>query len=461
MSASTADARTGAMTVAPIPRALLTFALPILLGNALQSASGLVNAIWVGRFLGPEALAAVGNTGALLALLTGAVFGIATVTGILIGQAIGGGQEARARHVFAHGAIVYIGVALMLAGIGILGAGTVLESMNVPLSVMPDAERYMRVAMIGLPFAYAAGFMFTTLRSTGDARTPLLFLAADVLLDIALNPLFIRGWGPLPALGIAGSALASLLVQAVTVSAMGLYLWRSNHVLSPRRDELRAFRLDFALLQKLLLKGLPIGLQTLVSSLSLIVMIGLVNRFGSTATAAYTACFQVWAYVQLPLFALNTAVTTMAAQNIGARRWERVGVIARTAIMGSVGISALFAALLCLASGPVFALLLPNAPEAVAMAVHINAIAVWLHVPLGVFFVLAAVVRAAGSTVPPLVVLVTSAWGVRVMSAWLLIDLLQANAIWISFPLGATAAMLLMAAYYFWGGWRRGDLGTA
>lgn len=454
MSARAAGASRVAMTGAPIPGVMLKFALPILLGNAMQSASGVINAVWAGRFLGAEALAAVGNAAALLALLTGAVFGIATVTGILISQAIGAGQEERARAVFVHGIIVYLTVAIVLAVAGVFAAETILVSMNVPPSVMPYAESYLRVAFAAIPFAYGAGYLFATLRSTGDSRTPLRFLFAGVLLDLVLNPLLIRGIGPFPEMGISGAALASLLAQALTLMAMAVYLARSRHVLWPRRGELRSLRLDLSLLNALLAKGLPIGLQTLVSSLSLVVMIGLVNRFGASTTAAYTACFQVWTYVQLPLFALNAAVTTMAAQNIGAQCWERVDAIARTAILGSVAVSGLLASFLCLAARPVFTLLLPDAPQAAEMAVHINLIAVWLHVSLGVFFVLAAVVRAAGSTVPPLLVLVTSAWGIRVAFAWLLMDVLQADAIWISFPLGATAAMLLMAAYYFWGGWR-------
>ena len=275
----------------------------------------------------------------------------------------------------------------------------------------------------------------------------------SVGLDIALNPLFIFGWGPVPRMGIAGAATATLIAQVVSLALLVIYLYRTEHFLRITREELHYLRIDPAILRLLVAKGVPMGLQMIVVTLGMVMMIRLVNRFGSSTTAAYGASIQLWNYIQMPAFAVGQAVSSMASQNVGAGKWDRVD---RVALVG-VGMNFLLTGALVLivtALGPqALSLFLADAAT-VAVAVHINLVITWSFVLFGVTFVLAGVMRSTGAVFPPLLILFFAVWVARIPFAYLFLDTMQADAIWWSFPLGSVVSLLLSVAYYRFGGWK-------
>jgi Na+-driven multidrug efflux pump len=186
----------------------------------------------------------------------------------------------------------------------------------------------------------------------------------------------------------------------------------------------------------------------------MIAMISMVNRHGTDTTAAYGAALQLWTYVQMPAMAIGAACSSMAAQNVGAQRWDRVAATTRAGVGFNFLLTGLLIAPLILADRHTLALFLPDASPALAIARHLNHIAVWSFLFFGVTFVIAGVVRATGAVVPPLLILAFALWGVRVPFASLLQGRLGADAIWWSFPVSSLVSMLLSAAYYRWGGWR-------
>ena len=195
-----------ALTEGTIGKTLLKFALPILAGNVLQSLNGSVNAIWVGHGLGEAALAATSNANTILFFLIGAVFGVGMAATILVGQAMGAKDIDRAKRVIGTSIVFFVGVSVLIAVIGLSGAEVLMRWLKTPAESQPLAVAYLRVIFIGIPFLYLLSFISMALRGAGDARTPFLFLLLNVVLDIALNPLFIFGWGPVPRMGIAGSS---------------------------------------------------------------------------------------------------------------------------------------------------------------------------------------------------------------------------------------------------------------
>ena len=211
-------------------------------------------------------------------------------------------------------------------------AHALMAWLRTPPDALPFALAYMRIIYLALPFMGGLFFVMAVLRGAGDSRTPFIYLSMSVGLDILLNPLLIFGWGPVPRLGIAGSATATLIAQALSFGALVLHLYRIRHPLCIRRHEFRLFLVDWSLVRLLVVKGIPMGLQMFVVSSSMIALTSLVNRFGSQETAAFNAAMQLWNYVQMPALAIAAAVSSMAAQNVGAGKWDRVGKVAATGV---------------------------------------------------------------------------------------------------------------------------------
>lgn len=445
--------RRAALVEGPIAKTLFTFSLPILLGNVLQSLNGSVNAIWVGNFLGETALTATAIANTLLFLLIGGAFGASMAATILVGQHLGAQRLDEAKRVVGTSASFFAAVAVVLAALGVLLTEPLLRWMSTPPDAMPYAIAYLRLVFLATPFLYLYTFLMAVLRGAGDAKTPFKFLLLSVGIDIALNPLLMFGPGPLPALGIAGSGLAMLIANAVSLAALLRHLYRRRNPLCLRGAELRWLRLDAAIVRTLVTKGLPMGLQMIVIAASGVAMIALVNRFGSATTAAYGAAWQVWTYVQMPAMAIGAAVSAMAAQNVGAGRWDRVARTAKVGVGLSVATTGAVVALIYLANRPALALFLPPGP-ALEIATHVNLIGAWSFVLFGVAMVLFGTVRATGAVMAPLVVLFVSLWVVRFPLAQAGLPRFGADAIWWSFPISSAVAALLAVAYYRYGGWR-------
>ena len=437
---------------------LFFFTLPILASNVLQSLNGSVNSIWVGHYLGEAALTATSNANTILFFLLTLVFGVGMAATILVGQSVGARDVAQAKRVVGTSATFFVVGSLIIAALGGVATQPLLAVMQTPSDAMPYATAYLRIIFAAIPFLFAYTFLMMVLRGAGDSKTPFYFLVLSVLLDIALNPLLIFGAGPIPRLGIAGSALATLIAQVVSLASLLVHLYRARHFLWLHGAEWRLLRPDPRLLRALIVKGLPMGLQMIVLSGASIAVISLVNRFGSQTTAAYGAALQLWNYIMMPALAVGMAASSMAAQNVGARRWDRVRRTAVTGVLFNVLMTGALVVILYLFNRPALSLFLPDGSDALALAQHINAIVVWSFVLFGISMVLGGVVRSTGAAVPPLIVLFVSLWLIRLPLAVALMGPWQADGIWWSFPVGAGVSAVLMWLYYRYGGWRRAHM---
>ena len=324
------------LTEGSIRVGLFRFSLPILLANILQSLNGSVNSIWVGRFLGEAALTATSNANTVMFLLIGAAFGVALAATILIGQYIGANNLPEAKRVVGTSATFFAGISVLMAVAGLALCRPLLIAMHTPADSLPLAVAYMRVIFLALPCLYMYAFVGAVLRGAGDSKTPFYFMLLSVGIDIALNPVFIFGVGPIPRLGIAGSALATFVAQSVSLAALIRHLYRRHHILCLHQRELALLKVDWSVVATLVKKGVPMSAQMLVLSLSGVLMITLVNRFGVDTTAAFGAALQIWNYIQMPAFAVGMGMSAMTAQNVGAGKWHRVTHIARVGVLYSV-----------------------------------------------------------------------------------------------------------------------------
>ena len=450
--------QTRSLTEGPIGTSLLMFALPILAGNIAQSLNGSVNAIWVGKFLGEAALTATANANNIMFFLIGSVFGIGMAATILIGQSIGAKDLPQARRVMGTSATFFISLSAVIAVLGWFLSHRLLLAMGTPAESLPMADAYLKVIFLAMPLLYAFAFITAALRGAGDARTPFRFLLLAVLMDIAFNPLLIFGVGPFPELGIAGAAWATFFSQGLALAGLMLYLRNKRHMLWLGRKDIGLLKIDTVILKALVVKGVPMGLQMILISLAMIMMISMVNGYGVETASAYGAAMQLWTYVQMPAMAIGAACSTMAAQNVGAGLWPRVEATARTGVLFNFLLTGALIAPIILFDRSTLALFLPAASEALEIGRHLNHIAVWSFLFFGVNFVLSGVVRSTGAVLPPLLILAIGMWGIRVPFALWLQPRFGADAIWWSFPVSALCSMLMIMAYYRWGNWRKATI---
>nr|WP_314705432.1 MATE family efflux transporter [uncultured Comamonas sp.] len=446
------------LTHGPTGRALLRFAMPLWGGYILQSLNTSVNAFWIGRHLGEAALSAAVHANNLLFLLIALVFGISQATNLLVAQAVGAGQWRLARRTTGTSASLFLAASLLMAALSWPLAAPLLRGMGADPATAALALDYLRVLLLALPPMLLLIFVAAVLRGTGDSRTPFIALLAVAAGDAALNPLLIFGAGPIPAWGIAGSALATLVANSLGLLGLLTWLrwrrvplwigWRQRHYLRPAP----------ALVRCLVTKGLPMGLQMLVVSLSLVLMLSLVNAHGAQTSAAYSAALQLWTYVQMPAIAVASACTTMAAQSIGAGQWARVAHTARAGVACHLLLTGVCIALALTFERQILALFLPEGSTALEPALHINRVVLGSFALLGISNVLAGVVRSTGAVLVPLAILAAALWGVRLPLAWGLQPLWGLNALWWSFPLSAVMSLLMLLTYYRWGGWRKARL---
>jgi putative MATE family efflux protein len=442
----------------PIARTLILFSLPILGSSILQSLNASINAIWIGQLIGANALSASGNANSVLFFLISVGFGIAMAATILIAQGLGARNMAEVKRIVGTSVVFFALLSLGIGTFGFFAAPLMLRIMETPPDVLPLASAYLRVIFLALPSIYLYTFVMQALRGAGDAKTPFAFLLLSAALDVGLNPVFIRGFGPVPAMGIAGSAFATLLSQWIGLIALVLWLYRKKHFLRLTRYEFRYLRLDSEILRALVRKGLPMGLQMIVMSSSLLAVISLVNRYGATTSAAYSACFQLWSYIQMPAMAVGMAVSSMAAQNVGARRWDRVSRIAWIGVLYNVILTGAMVLVVTVIDRDAFSIFLGGDGPAVDIARHIHLIASWSFILFGVGFVLSSVVRSTGAVFAPLIIMFVAMWLVRLPFAAVMSRVWGADAIWWSFPLGSGMAAFLLYSYYRFGNWKQAKM---
>lgn len=453
--ATAAKPKRGDLTQGPIAPTLLQFALPTLASSIVQSLNGTVNAIWVGRFLGEDALAATSNANMVMFLLVAFVFGFGMASTILIGQAFGRKDIDGARRVIGTAIGAFVLVAAVIGLAGWMFAPSLLHLLGTPGGAAPLALSYLRVIFIAMPASLLLVMLMMAMRGAGDAMTPLWFMILAVVLDSGLNPVFILGLGPAPRMGIAGSATATVIANYVSLLGLIVYTYARDLPLRLRGRELAYLKPDLAIIRTIVLKGIPMGLQMIVISASILALIGLVNREGVDTTAAFGVAMQLWTYLQMPAMALGAAVSAMAAQNIGAGRWDRVSQITRSGVIFTLLITGVLVVLLAVADRPALALFLGGASPALPIARHIQLLATWSFMVMGMTLVMFGTVRANGAVVGPLIILFIGLVPVRLGFALGAYRWLGADALWLSFPVSSLANLLMAVGFYLHGGWKK------
>lgn len=445
----------GDLTQGPILRTLLAFSIPTLLSNMLQTLNGSVNAVWVGRLIGESALAATTNANVIMFLLFSAVFGFSMATTVRVGQHFGARNIDAARRSFGAGTGFCVALSLAVALFGWLTSPHLLKLMATPQESMGEADAYLRVIFLSIPFSTASLMLAMGLRGIGESRVPLYAMLLTVAVDILLNPLLIRGLGPVPAFGIAGSAASTAVANFAGALLMLRCLYRRDMALRLRGAELGYLVPPRGELGYITGKGLPMGAQMLLISSAQLILLGLVNREGLDTTAAYGASLQLWNYLQMPAFAIASAVSAMVAQSIGAGDHRRVGAVTRVGVIGNLALTGVLAAVIVAAHRPLFTLFLGPDSSAIPIAAHIQAICTWSFLLSGVMMVLTGTMRSYGAVILPLLIMFVAFFPARLGFYFAAYPWLGGEALWWSYPFSSAISVLLTWWAYARGSWRK------
>jgi putative MATE family efflux protein len=428
-------------------KAFLLFLGPMVAANVLQSLSGTVNNIYLGQMIGVGAFAAVSAFFPVLFFFISFILGLGTGASILIGQAYGAGAHDKVKAVAGTAITVTVlaGLAVTLAGAPF--AHGLLAALGTPADILPDATAYARVILIGMPLLFAFLLITAILRGVGDTVTPLLALALSTAIGLLLTPALIRGWAGLPKLGVVSGAYAAIVSFVVTFAWLAIYLRRRAHPLAPDAVLARHLWVDPAILKSVLRLGVPSGVGIVLFSVAEVVVLSLVNGFGSEATAAYGTITQVLGYVQFPAMSIAIAASILGAQAIGAGHADRLGAIVRTGLVLNLVCTGGIVLLVYACSGTIIGFFLTSAPVA-ALAQELLRIMLWSIVLFGMAGVLSGVMRASGAVMVPMMISIISIALIEVPVAYVLSRRIGLDGIWVAYPVAFLSMLVMQAAYY-------------
>lgn len=379
------------MTEGNPARLILMFALPMLVGNLFQQFYNMVDSIVVGRFVGANALAAVGATGSINFLFFSLSFGISAGVGVVVSQAFGAEKPDMVERAIANGLYLLAIVSVMVSILGVLLARPILILLNTPEVILEDAVIYMQVSCAGILAIAAYNGVAAILRALGDSKTPLYFMLVSCSINIVLDLVFVLQF----KWSVAGVAFATVIAQLV--AAIGSFIYACHTISFFRvKKENRAFRKDIA--GKCFQLGLPIALQNSMIAISCVFLQRVVNGFGESVVAANTALGRIEQIVQQPYGSLGAAITTYTGQNIGAGKIDRVKQGYRVGFISVVIIS-----LVMLIPGQFFGesivgIFVQDA-EVIAIGAKGLAITSWFYFLLGMIYVARSVLNGAGDAV--------------------------------------------------------------
>jgi putative MATE family efflux protein len=296
---------------------ILSFAVPLFIGNIFQQFYNMADAFIVGRTIGVNALAAVGSTGSLMFLILGFMMGFTSGAAILTSQRFGAGDEAGIRRSFAATTIISIGIAVVLMAVSIATARPLLVLLRTPGEILDDACRYVTIIYWGIPASLLFNLLSNVMRSVGDSRTPLVFLVIACIINIILDLIFILVFHT----GVEGAAYATIIAQLVS----GLLCIPVIVTKIPALNiTLQDLRVDMREILSHLRLALPVGFQMSIIAIGTVAVTYALNRLGTIAVAAFTAAVKIDQTATMVLHSFGAAMTTYSAQNYGAKKIDRI-----------------------------------------------------------------------------------------------------------------------------------------
>ena len=435
------------ITEGVIWKQLLLFFFPIVLGTFFQQLYNTADAIIVGKAVGKEALAAVGgSTGTLINLLVGFFVGLASGASVIIAQLFGARRaQDVSRAVHTTIALAHSSGALLTA-VGLLCAGGILELMGTPQEVMAYALPYLNIYFLGMIPQLVYNIGSGVLRAVGDSRRPMLFLICAALTNIVLDILLVLGLN----LGVRGAAIATVLSQVVSAVLILVSLCHAQPVY---RLHFRRIRFHGDMLARIVRIGLPAGLQSVMYSLSNMIIQASVNGFGTDVMAAWTAYGKIDGLYWMMISAFGVSITTFAGQNFGARRYDRMRRSVRVCLGMAAGVTVFMTALILAVGRPMLGMFTDDA-HVVEMGMSIIRLIVPTWITYLCIEILSGAMRGAGDSLMPTLMTLTGVCLMRVFWVTVVVPRMhQLPVLMLSYPITWVITSCMFIVYYLRGRW--------
>jgi len=425
---------------------ILTFTIPMLIGNVFQQLYNIIDSIIIGRYLGNEALAAVGASFPLIFTLISLIIGIATGTTIIIAQYYGARNITKVQQAIETMYLFIFTASILLSIAGNMGSTFIFRLIDLPESVIPQAVEYFNVYAYGFIFFF--GFQGTSaiLRGLGDSKTPLYFLVIATIMNILLDMLFVVvfKWG------ISGVAYATIISQAGAFISIIIFLNKFHKTI-----QFNLLRLSFnrEIFMKSLKIGLPTGFQQTFVAVGMLALYKVVNMFGTTVIAAYAVAMRIDSFAALPAMNFSAALSSFVGQNIGANKLERVrsGMLATLRMTSLISLGVTIIAWLFAEQ---IMQLFTNDQAVVEAGKDYLYIVSAFYILFSAMFVMNGVLRGAGDTLIPMFITIFALWVIRIPASWFLAQHFGPKGIWWGIPVAWGIGAVFSYIYYRTGRWK-------
>ena len=444
-------------------KSLFFFALPMILGNLFQQFYTTVDSIIVGQFVGEDALAAVGASYSLTTVFIMIAIGGGIGASVITSQYLGAGIYRKMKTSVSTALISFLVLSLALSAVGLLGNRGILTGLNTPENILPDAVLYLEIYFLGLPFLFMYNILSSIFNALGNSRTPLYLLIFSSLLNIVMDLVMVRAFH----LGVAGVAIATVLAQGLSavisfcllLRLLGTFTQETDPQKAHEADEEKRKLYDFSMLGNMIKVAIPSMLQQSIVSIGMLLVQSVVNGFGSSVLAGYTAGMRIESICIVPMIATGNAVSTFTAQNLGAGKPERV----KKGYLAGVKMVAAFAVGICLIltvfHEAIINAFLETGSDASAFATgndYLTFIA-FFFVCIGMKAITDGVLRGAGDVVVFTLANLVNL-GIRVSFAFCFAVIIGVEAVWFAVPMGWTTNFVISFIRYLSGKWSRKKL---
>lgn len=426
---------------------IFSFATPMLIGNVFQQFYNITDSIIVGKFLGKEALAAVGASFPLIFLLISFIIGIASGSTILIAQYFGAKDIDKIRKTIDTLYIFLFFASLSVTIVGITFSESIFRLIKLPEEIIPQASLYMNVYLTGSIFFFGFNGTSSILRGLGDSKTPLYFLIISTIANVFFDILFVIvfKWG------IIGAAIATVIAQAGAFITTVIYLNKTHPIINLTW---RKLHWDKEIFRSSVRIGLPTGFQQTFVSIGMIALLRIVNDYGTNVIAAYSVAGRIDNMAGLPAMNFGTALSTYVGQNIGAKKMQRVkqGLIATLSM--STWTALVTSVLIIIFRHQLMALFVSD-EAVIRIGGEYLMIVGSFYLIFSSMFVIGGVMRGAGDTLIPMFITLLSLWLIRIPLAALLSSRFGVIGIWWAIPIAWFMGMSLSYIYYRTGRWKK------
>jgi len=427
---------------------IIRFAIPMLLGNIFQQLYNVVDSVVVGKFIGKEALAAVGTSAPIIFLLVAFMIGVTMGFTIVVSQYFGAKEIDNVKKTINTMYVFLFFTSLVVSLIGILLSEFIFRVIDLPPLIIPQAKLFLTIFFAGLIFLFGYNGTSAILRGLGDSKTPLYFLIGSVGLNIVLDLIFV----PVFHWGVGGVAVATVISQGAAFISQIIYLNKYHKIV---RFSLKDLNFDRIIFSKCIRIGLPTGFQQTFVAVGMVALYWIVNQFGIDANAAYSAAGRIDGFAIMPAMSFAVALSTFVGQNLGANRPDRVKTGFRATLI-MISLMTLVISGIVVFMGRFLMKLFTNDPAVIEIGQQYLMVIGASYILFSTMFIINGLLRGAGDTLIPMFISLFSLWVIRIPVAYFLSKDpdIGLKGVWWSIPVGWFAGVVLYYLYYLSGRWK-------